>query len=185
MVEFLVSNKKKIILICLCILMIILMKIYVSIKYHEGISSPPVDAKIVGYDKSTTYAPDCIESNMRLFNMDEGAALDMKNNPGNYCEYWLKVYIKNINKNTIHNLEVARLPETTDNVWLCITGFADWSIDVNPGGRFYGDITIIIKTENMSEEDIDKEIKGLILELSYSNYSSDLFRRVQNIRFDF
>jgi len=178
----LAKSKKNLFLLCLFLSMMI----YVSIIYFIGMGLS-VDAKLVGYYKSPSYAPDNIESNMNLFNMDEGTAVDIQNNPDNYREYRIEVYIKNTNTTNISNIQVNLSPGAADNVWLCKTGFAEWIINnISPGEEYNGDITILMKIENMSEEDIDAVIKGLIVKLRYSNDHTDpikLIRRVQNICF--
>ncbi len=104
------------------------------------------------------------------FNMSHETALDIQKNPSKYTEYWIGVYIHNLSPGKIHGVE-GDLAADYDNLWFDRTSFYEWTLDMEANAAVKDKkIRFLVKTEGMSEQDIDRLIRNIQLKISWDTY---------------
>ena len=121
-----------------------------------------IDGELVAYEKNDfpQVSNDFVTSGRYgLYDMSRDTALDAVNHPEKYLEYDISFNIKNITPKKIYDIDAKW--QASKNVWMLQTPLAEWEIDIRKQNTYKGSVFVIIKTEGMTEDEIDKRIKSI------------------------
>lgn len=109
-----------------------------------------------------------ISEGIRNFSMTEDTIDDLLSNPWKYTAYWINTDIQNVTKHTIYNLK-AKLVKEYDNLWLDTSSLCEWPLDLEALETYNSYVLVIVKTENMTEGEIDQLVRSIKIRISAMN----------------
>jgi hypothetical protein len=123
----------------------------------------------VGYEKAdendghTVYASSAmfLSHEYEAFRMTNEEAQDVIDHSEKYTAYWVEIYLKN---NSLHMFYYLRADskQPYENMWFDSSSLYEGTLNLKPLEEFKDSrVLVIVKTENMSEEDIDQRIRSL------------------------
>ncbi len=131
---------------------------------------PNIDGKIIGYFKDDEQLDLLITEEFYEINygMEQEVVEEMYKYPERYSQYYIDFNVKNSGSRTISNVKTS-LSTQTDNLWLYpVLDRAE--ICLGDGLPFDGEVPIIIRTEGMTDEEIDKLIKNVGITISGNSF---------------
>ncbi len=103
------------------------------------------------------------------FNMSDAEAEDLRENPENYRNYYIYVELNNFSKQIVYDVQVDLIKQY-NNIWSHHEILGDTSnIIIDPGFNTYTLVSIIVKTSDMTEKEIDELIRSLGITVSARN----------------
>ncbi len=108
-----------------------------------------------------------------FFNMEQEVVEEMYKNPERYTTYWIVVNIYNDASYKIYDVRPS-LGTKFDNMWIRQDTFSDFSLDLEAGQNYIHSVAIIIRTEGMTDDEIDNLIKSVGITIS-ANILADSF----------
>lgn len=172
--------KKKIIAM-IAIVFIVIITIVGYIIMTEDI----IEVTITGYEQEKNIAFLTVTRTWVFYNMSETTANDILEHSDKFKCYWINLVILNKTENILYALH-ANLDKLYDNMWNDRISLLEWQIDLNPKERREIDLFIIVKTENMSDEEIDNLIRSVGIDVSASQFDyplSSILRNTKTIYF--
>jgi hypothetical protein len=166
-----IIKRHKILLIVLAVLIIF---IIVAVILFTNIN---MEGYLVNYlkadenDGHTVYTEpeEFLNYEYQLFNMSEKEAKDVIKHPDNYTAFWVGIEIRNKENHTIYNLK-ANLTKKYDNLWFDTSSLCEWPLDLEANGEYKDTrVLVIIKTNNLSDNEIDKLIRSINIKISASD----------------
>lgn len=147
-----------------------------------------IDGQLTGYYEHGFSEKSFYDSKHFVFyDMSEETAKDLLENFGDYRMYFVDVWIKNVTNNYIYGIRGNELSNNNSGIWIYRIGLAEWDICLDPGQEYNERISIIIKTRNLTEEEINKKIRSIGLIITSTDYSSEplsyLIRNTKTIFF--
>ena len=135
--------------------------------------TPNINGYLYGYEKlEEDYDPKYFTE------MSNGTIDDIEKYPEKYSLYWIDMKFENITDHYIYNLN-AKLSKKYSNVWLSDPftggGFPEFPFDLTEREASDWGVSIVIKTEQMNETDIDKLIRGIGITIHAQNTELPVF----------
>ncbi len=131
-----------------------------------------IDGKIrdyVKYDTDFDYsgimtAEEFYEQFKYNYGMEQEVVEELYKYPERYSEYFIRVNVKNYGICTIFDVKTS-LSTQIDNMWVEPV-FGDCIVDLKTGEEWEAGVSIIIRTEGMTDDEIDKLIKSVGITIS-------------------
>ncbi len=139
-----------------------------------------IDGRLLSYEKDDEYSDFLVFSDPEGFEgfdgpyyyrMDNDTINDIMNYPEKYTPYYIKIEVTNTSDKKIYDID-AEPVDKYENLWIDTSSIYDrWSDDLEAHKtREYDDVLyVIVKTEGMTDKEIDKLIKSIKLKIHATN----------------
>ncbi len=138
------------------------------INYHKD-DNNYIDGYLFDDQEIADYFYECCIND---FNMEQEVVDEMFKYQEKYTAYWIEIEIKNDAILKIYDINL-KLGTDLKNIWLDTTSLCECQLDLEAGEKYTGSVAIIIRTENMTDDEIEKLIKGVGITIS-ANLVDDL-----------
>lgn len=160
--------RKKIIIISIIAIVVLVGAVFLI--------SPSLDGYIMCYEKAeendghTIYYSREVFCDVGInnFHMSEEVIEDLFDNPKKYTSYWIRISYKNITGYPIYDVR-ASIPGEYENIW-CDQNIFIVTVNLEGGEEKKDGVLVVIKTENMNDDEIDKLIKSIGITISARNF---------------
>jgi hypothetical protein len=162
--------KKKIIIISIIVIAVLIGVVLLM--------SPNIDGSLINYTKAeendghTTYSgsrESFYYEGSNNFNMSDEVIEDVLDHPDKYTSYWVGISYKNISGHTVYDIK-ASLPKKYDDLWFDKSSISEWPIDLKGNETRESNVLVMIKTENMNDDEVDRLIKSIGITISARNF---------------
>lgn len=164
-------NKKKIIissiiaLIVIILIIILLINAKMSIKTHLFDLTENEPLKQAYAKNQSHFVNDIVPSSK----MTEEQYKDFLENPDNYIVYSFRCKVENDSKKNLKAIyEINK-----DNMWIDTITMANANDTINANSEINKSISVLVKVDGKSKEEIEKEIKDIIVKVHIYNADND------------
>lgn len=169
------SMKYRVLLLSFIVVLVIIVGVILIITINH------IDGRLLSYEKYNVntyiayYSPEEFEESYgSYFDMNESTINDLFNYPKKYTCYSIKIRLTNTSNKKIYDVNPA-LAKKYENLWLDKSSLSPITIlELEAHETLEHDVHVIIKTENMSDKEIDELIKSVKLKIYASNVNWEL-----------
>lgn len=155
--------------------MIIILIIAVCTVGFFMIFSENINGRMIHYEKDEGFFTDFAEEGFYFdaefyMNMNRETIDEIWKHKENYAGYLIEIDIQNITDHVIYDVR-AQLSKKYNNLWFDSASIAESPLNLAGKERYYPhNIIVILKTDNMTSDEIDQLIKGIGITISARNY---------------
>ncbi len=131
---------------------------------------PNIDGEIINYGKDDEQLDILIteEFYKTYYGMEQEVVEEMYKHPERYSQYYIDFNVKSSGTRIISNIKTS-LSTQTDNMWLYpVLDRAE--ICLGAGIDFDGEVPIIIRTDGMTDEEIDRLIRSVGITITANSF---------------
>lgn len=134
-----------------------------------------IGGKMISYKKIDDYLSNFSEEGFYsdaefYMNMSNETIEDVWEHKENYTGYFIRIEIQNKSNNSICDV-CTKLSKTYDNLWLDSASISEYTpLYIGAKEKYNRSIIIIVKTENMNDNEIDELIKSIGVTICARNY---------------
>jgi len=140
-------------------------------------STKRIEGEIIGYTRceQAQNKPSLLSTDTfihydayKYYNMPQSVIDDIKKNPKKYAEHGIEIDIRNVSIHTLHSLE-AVLSKECGNIWVSSV-LSKGQLNLEPQEAFGTFVSAVVKTDGLTETEIDALIKGIGLTIKSYNF---------------